>query len=168
MNYPLISEYIEAIKAAEDNFDQLKHLRPVLDDDGLPVMTSGNLAVVFKMKDEQIGKFYAVKCFTKEQEGRAEAYKLITEELAKVDSPYILSISYLETLVVLSIIALVICALTWLISCVLVTKTIEYFGLQKSYIVVTILSTIIAPLMIIFLLLVLSGFIPSIFDPRFL
>ena len=37
-----------------------------------------------------------MKCFTKEQEGRAEAYKLITEELAKVDSPYILSISYLE------------------------------------------------------------------------
>ena len=96
MNYPLISEYIEAIKAAEDNFDQLKHLRPVLDDDGLPVMTSGNFAVVFKMKDEQIGKLYAVKCFTKEQEGRAEAYKLITEELATVDSPYILSIKYLE------------------------------------------------------------------------
>ena len=53
MNYPLISEYIEAIKAAEDNFDQLKHLRPVLDDDGLPVMTNGNFAMVFKIKDEQ-------------------------------------------------------------------------------------------------------------------
>ncbi len=96
MSYPLISEYIEAIKAAEDNFDQLKHLRPVLDDDGLPVMTSGNFAVVFKMKDEQTDKLYAVKCFTKEQEGRAEAYKLITEELATVDSPYILLIKYLE------------------------------------------------------------------------
>lgn len=96
MNYPLISEYVEAIKAAEDNFDQLKHLRPVIGDDGEPVMTSGNFAVVFKMKDEQIGKFYAVKCFTKEQEGRAEAYKLITEELAKVESPFILSIKYLE------------------------------------------------------------------------
>lgn len=44
MNYPLISEYIEAIEAAEDNFDQLKHLRPVIYDDGLPVMTSGNFA----------------------------------------------------------------------------------------------------------------------------
>ena len=32
MNYPLISEYIEAIKTAEDNFDQLKHPRPVNDD----------------------------------------------------------------------------------------------------------------------------------------
>ena len=42
MNYPLISEYIEAIKLAEENFAQLKHLRPVLGDDGLPIMTSGN------------------------------------------------------------------------------------------------------------------------------
>ena len=50
MNYPLISEYVEAIKAAEDNFDQLKHLRPVLGEDGEPVMTSCNFAVVFKMK----------------------------------------------------------------------------------------------------------------------
>ncbi len=37
MNYPLISEYIEAIKAAEDNFEELSYLRPVLGDDGLPV-----------------------------------------------------------------------------------------------------------------------------------
>ena len=63
MNYPLITEYVEAIKAAEDNFDQLKHLRPVLGDDGEPVMTSGNFAVVFKMKDEHTGKLHAVKCF---------------------------------------------------------------------------------------------------------
>lgn len=55
MNYPLISEYIEAIKAAEDNFEKLTNLRPVLTDDGQPVMTSGNFAVVFKMKDEQSG-----------------------------------------------------------------------------------------------------------------
>ena len=37
MNYPLISEYVEAIKAAEDNFEQLKHLRPVLGEDGIIV-----------------------------------------------------------------------------------------------------------------------------------
>lgn len=96
MNYPLISEYIEAIKAAEDNFVQLKHLRPVIGDDGLPVMTSGNFAVVFKMKDEQTGKLYAVKCFTKEQEGRAEAYHQIAEELKDVDSPYLVSLRYLD------------------------------------------------------------------------
>lgn len=96
MNYPLISEYVEGIKAAEDNFDELSYLRPVLGDDGLPVMTSGNFAVVFKMRDERDGRLYAVKCFTKEQEGRAEAYHQITEELKDVDSPYLVSLRYLE------------------------------------------------------------------------
>ena len=96
MNYPLISEYIEAIKSAEDNFDELSYLRPVLDDDGLPVMTSGNFAVVFKMKDAQSGKFYAVKCFTKEQEGRSESYKLIADELEFVSSNFLTSIKFYE------------------------------------------------------------------------
>ena len=71
MNYPLISEYIEAIKSAEDNFQELANLRAVLGGDGQPVMTSGNFSVVFKMKDEETGKLYALKCFTKEQEGQA-------------------------------------------------------------------------------------------------
>ena len=96
MNYPLISEYIEAIKSAEDNFEELSYLRPVLGDDNLPVMTSGNFAVVFKMKDEQSGKLYAVKCFTKEQEGRSESYKLIADELEFVLSNYLTPIRYLE------------------------------------------------------------------------
>jgi serine/threonine protein kinase len=59
-------------------------------------MTSGNFAVVFKMKDEQSGKLYAVKCFTKEQEGRSEAYQEIAKELKDVSSPYLVSIRYLE------------------------------------------------------------------------
>ena len=96
MNYPLISEYIESIKLAEDNFDELSYLRPVLDADGQPVMSSGNFAVVFKMKDERNGKLYAVKCFLKEQEGRAEGYKLIADELEFVSSNYLTPIKYLE------------------------------------------------------------------------
>lgn len=96
MNYPLISEYIKAIKKAEENFEQLVHLRPVLDDDGQPVMTSGNFAVVFKMRDEQTGKLHAVKCFIKEQEGRAEAYRLIAEELEYVSSTFLTPIKYLD------------------------------------------------------------------------
>lgn len=96
MNYPLISEYIDAIKSANDNFEELSYLSPVLGDDGLPVMTSGNFAVVFKMKDEQSGKFYAIKCFTKEQEGRAEAYREISKELEGISSPYILSVRYFD------------------------------------------------------------------------
>ena len=96
MPFPLISEYIDAIRSAEDNFEELSYLRPVLGDDGLPIMTSGNFAVVFKMKDEQSGKFYAVKCFTKEQEGRSEAYKLIADELKTISSNYLSPIEYYE------------------------------------------------------------------------
>ena len=48
------------------------------------------------MKDEQTGKCYALKCFTEEQEGRAEAYRQIADELDMVDSPYITSVKYME------------------------------------------------------------------------
>ena len=96
MNYPLISEYIEAIKSAEDNFEELTNIRPVLGDDGQPVMTSGNFAVVFKMQDKETDKFYALKCFTKEQEGRDEAYHQIADALKDVESPYLVSLRYLD------------------------------------------------------------------------
>ena len=96
MQYPLISEYLTAIQDAHDNLDKLNHLVPVLDKHGEPYRSSGAFAVVFKMKDEQTGKYYALKCFTEEQEGRAEAYRQIAEELEFVDSPYITSVKYLE------------------------------------------------------------------------
>ena len=97
MQFPLISEYIDAIRSAEDNFDKLCDLRPVLDGNGNPVISSGNFAVVFKMKDVKTGKLYAVKCFTREQEGRAEAYKQISEAISNIDkSSYLLSVTYYE------------------------------------------------------------------------
>lgn len=96
MQYPLISEYIEAIRSAEDNFDQYSALRPVLDDKGNPVMSSGNFAVVFKMRDEQTKRLYAVKCFTRDQEGRHENYRKIAEELEFVSSPYLVHFRFLE------------------------------------------------------------------------
>ena len=96
MNYPLISEYIEAIRTAEDNMATLNNLRPVLDDKGRPVMSLGNFAVVFKMKSIDTGRCYAIKCFIKDQEGRAEAYQRISEELEFVSSPYLLHVQYLE------------------------------------------------------------------------
>ena len=57
-------------------------------------MSSGNFAVVFKMKDESSGKLYAVKCFLREQEGRDIAYQQITDELEYVSSNYLCSIKY--------------------------------------------------------------------------
>lgn len=96
MQYPLISEYVRAIQDASNNLDKLAHLVPVLDDHGEPYRSSGAFAVVFKMKDEQTGKCYALKCFTEEQEGRAEAYCQIADELEFVDSSYITSVKYLD------------------------------------------------------------------------
>ena len=96
MQYPLISEYVRAIQDASNNLDELAHLVPVQDDHGEPYRSSGAFAVVFKMKDEQTGKCYALKCFLEEQEGRAEAYRMIADELEFVDSSYIISVKYLE------------------------------------------------------------------------
>ena len=96
MQYPLISEYVRAIQDATGNLGELAHLVPVLDDHGEPYRSSGAFAVVFKMKNEQTGKCYALKCFTEEQEGRAEAYRQIVDELEFVDSSYITSVKYLD------------------------------------------------------------------------
>lgn len=96
MNYPLISEYVEAVKSAEDNLNELAYLRPVLDGDGNPMMSSGNFAVVFKMRSERNGSLYALKCFTKEQPGRDESYKLIADELECVQSTYLAKVRYID------------------------------------------------------------------------
>ena len=96
MQYPLISEYVKAIQDASDNLDKLAYLAPVLDDHGEPYRSSGAFAVVFKMQDKRTGKYYALKCFTEEQQGRAEAYRQIADELDLLDSPYITSVKYME------------------------------------------------------------------------
>ena len=96
MNYPLISEYVEAVRSAEDNFDKLSDLRPVLDDGGNPVMSSGNFAVVFKMQDMNTDRIYALKCFTKEQEGREDAYRQIADEFEYVQSTYLAKVVYYD------------------------------------------------------------------------
>ena len=96
MQYPLISEYVKAIQDAGDNLDKLSYLTPILDDHGEPYRSSGAFAVVFKMQDKRTGKYYALKCFTEEQQGRADAYRQIADELDMVDSPYITSVKYME------------------------------------------------------------------------
>ena len=96
MLYTFSPAHLAAIREAHNNLRTLRHLVPVLDKDGEPYYSGGASSVVFKMKDEQTGKCYALKCFTEEQEGRAEAYRLIEEELKFVDSPHITSVKYLE------------------------------------------------------------------------
>lgn len=95
MNYPSISEYIQALRSPEENFgERLEHLRLVCDGNNEPVMSSGNFAVVFKMTDGE--RSYALKCFTKEQEGRGKAYEQIAKELRTVPSSFLVHIDYFE------------------------------------------------------------------------
>ena len=96
MTYPLISEYVESVRNAEDNFEKLRNLRPVTDGNGDPVMTGGGFAVVFKMRDEKNDKLYAVKCFLKDQPNRAENYRMIAEELENVSSSFLTKFQYLD------------------------------------------------------------------------
>ena len=96
MQYPTISEYVKAIQDAGNNLDKLAHLTPVLNAHGEPYHISGAFAVVFKMQDKSTGKYYALKCFTEEQEGRADAYRQIAEELDMVEYPYIIFVKYIE------------------------------------------------------------------------
>ena len=81
----------------QDSFEaeELQCLRPVMNGNE-PVMTSGNFAVVFKMQNPQTGETFALKCFTQDQDGRAEAYRQIMEEMRYVRSPYFLNLQYIE------------------------------------------------------------------------
>lgn len=97
MIYPTISEYMGAIKDASDSFEALVHLTPVTDTHGDPVMSSGNFAVVFRMKNSKNeAEQYAVKCFLKEQPGREESYRKIAETLDNISSPYLTTVKYYE------------------------------------------------------------------------
>ena len=96
MEYPSITEYRDAIQYPE-SFDskELQCLRPVMDGSE-PVMISGNFAVVFKMQNPKTGETFALKCFTQDQDGRAEASRQIETELRYVDSPYFISLHYID------------------------------------------------------------------------
>lgn len=94
MNYPLLTEYIEAIQES-DNFDKLSGLVPVCNEMNKPIMSTGNFSVVFKMVDSN-GMVHAVKCFTKDQPGRNNAYKEIAEELEYVSSNFVTNLKYYE------------------------------------------------------------------------
>lgn len=74
MQYPTILEYVKAIQNAGANFDKLAHLTPVLDAHGIPYHMSGDSSVVFKMQDKSSGKYCALKCFTIDPSGCADAH----------------------------------------------------------------------------------------------
>ncbi len=93
--YPSITQYATAISIPE-SFATKSTLRPVLKEDGMPYFSAGGYAVVFQMQCEETGRRYALKCFTREQEHRAESFLKISEYLSGLDTPYLLPYEYLE------------------------------------------------------------------------
>lgn len=79
MRYPLITDYIDSVKYAEDNFAKLTNLRPLLDENNNPIFRKEKKCVIFKMEDVVSHKLYCVKCFLIEQNSRAEWYERIIQ-----------------------------------------------------------------------------------------
>lgn len=77
MKYPTISEYIESLSCASDNFATLLPLDLILDTQGRPVYTREKHCVIFRMKDGDSNIEYDVRCFTDEQESRKTLYEQI-------------------------------------------------------------------------------------------
>lgn len=65
MIYPTISEYINALRFAEDNLSKLSDLRIVDDEQNLPIYIISESTIIFKMVDYK-GEYYALKCFLKD------------------------------------------------------------------------------------------------------
>ena len=96
MLFPTIEEYKDAIRIAEHSLATLKEYEVVKTAAGEPWFSSGNFAVVFKMKHRSSGKLLALKCFTRFQERRQESYKHISAHLGTNKSPYLLHYNYLD------------------------------------------------------------------------
>ncbi|WP_298360162.1 WG repeat-containing protein [Runella sp.] len=95
MPYPTIGEYKDAIRLAEHSFGSLTHLRPEYDATGDLHFSSGNFAVVFKMRDTRTNRPVAVKCFVREQPLRRQRYEQISACLDTLPySPYLLRYTY--------------------------------------------------------------------------
>lgn len=94
MIFPSIEEYKDALRIAGHSLKTLHDYEPVLRDDGDLWFSSGNFAVVFKVRHRTTGRLLALKCFTRHQENRAGSYRLITECLKDYPGDYLVRYEY--------------------------------------------------------------------------
>jgi serine/threonine protein kinase len=94
MIFPSITEYRDALRF-QGTLKKYSILELVTDSKGQPCFSCGNFSVVFRMKDKTTKKEYAVKCFTRDQERRQKSYELISQNLNKLNSPYLVHYEYL-------------------------------------------------------------------------
>lgn len=91
MKYPTIDQYIDALRSAEIFSENLPKFTLSLGRDGEPAFSSGAFGVVFSAVSQD-GKPIAIKCFTRTQWGRREAYERLRKTLPK--SEYLIDIRY--------------------------------------------------------------------------
>jgi len=94
MNYPSIEQYKDSIRLSEHTLKVLKDYMPVFRSDGELWFSSGNFAVVFKLKHRTTGREIALKCFTRHQEGRKQNFQKISECLKNYPSEYLVGYQY--------------------------------------------------------------------------
>lgn len=88
MRYPNINEYICAIKNPKNYSSDINDLTPVTDQDCNPVFIKGRFTLIFKMRNIDNNKNYALKCFLMEEEGRDAAYNSISK-ITRTNSKYL-------------------------------------------------------------------------------
>lgn len=93
--WPSSRDYLEAVQnpALAFHDPSLKSSTPALDRLGMPFVTSGQFACVFKMNTAN-GKAQAVRCFRGSDGDRENRYQKIDDHLDKVSAPCIVSFEY--------------------------------------------------------------------------
>jgi serine/threonine protein kinase len=94
--WPSSRDYVEAIQGPLLCFrdPELQAALPATDKLGMPTVTSGQFAYVFKLNHATGGRAEAVRCFRGSVPGREHRYRLIDDHLDKVGSSCLASFEY--------------------------------------------------------------------------
>lgn len=95
MQFPTISDYKAAVQVPE-SFRTLGHLRPEPGIHDEVFFSSGNFAVVFKMRDTRDGSLKALKCFTRDQARRNDSLEAVSEHLRGIQNGYLVPYTFLQ------------------------------------------------------------------------
>src|SRR5579883_1498597 len=84
-SYASAHELAEAVQCPRFCFSNptLRECEAAFDRLGMPLVTSGQFAYVFKLNHAATAKAYAVRCFRQKLDDRAERYRLISAHLRK-------------------------------------------------------------------------------------
>src|SRR5688572_2106621 len=94
--WPSSRDYVEAIQNPPLCFQEpdLRAATSAVDRLGMPFVTSGQFAYVFKLNNNNGGTAQAVRCFRGAVGDREQRYRRINDHLNKVSAPYFASFEY--------------------------------------------------------------------------